>query len=140
MGRYRKPTAALQHGGSFDKNPDRGEARAVEVMPTEPLGACPRYLGAAERAIWKELEAKCAPGVLKAGDEFALEQLVYLIADMRKLKGRFGRTMQLLKGLGDFGLTPVGRSYINARALGIPKANEKASGFAQLRGARRPAG
>lgn len=116
MARPRTPTNVLALRGAFDKNPDRGRARANEPAPTKPLGLPPKHLTDEQKAVWRELAKRLPEGVAFDSDRHAFEMLAVLFAEFRASQLRMPppQMRQIENLLGRFGLTPADRSKVKA--------------------------
>ncbi|HET9087149.1 MAG TPA: hypothetical protein VFN53_06490 [Acidobacteriaceae bacterium] len=111
-GSIRKPTSVLELSGAIAKNPKRHAARRSEPKPVDGIGNPPAHFGDAEAAIWFEIIAQCAPGVLFCSDRLMLEQISVLVFKSRS--GKITAMERALLGsmLQQFGMSPVTRSRI----------------------------
>lgn len=71
MARPRKPTASLELGGAFKKNPNR--ARPTEPKDARELGSPPSRLSAEVVAYWNEIVSMVPAGILTYWDRWAVE-------------------------------------------------------------------
>jgi hypothetical protein len=63
MTRPRKPTAVLEQGGAFVKDPQRKRARQNEPKPSGPIGDPPDHLDREEIQAWQYLASILLPGI-----------------------------------------------------------------------------
>jgi hypothetical protein len=127
-GRPRKPTAAHELSGSFEKHPERKAERANEPKPEGPLGAPPPCFeegtstGSRLIAIWHELVAQVPPGVLTSADRFHVELAVRLTHRIRTSNAKAGDYSRLDILLGKMGMNPADRAKVNVVPTGVPNA------------------
>lgn len=119
MARPRKPTAVLELKGAFKKDPNRKTARAGEPIISEEIGPPPAQLGAAEKALWRELAGYGT--WLTAGDRLLLEIACRLMVLFRGNALDGGGISKLITSLAKLGFSPTDRSKVNA-----PGAKEEA--------------
>ena len=112
MGRPRTPTNVLDRRGAFKKNPQR---KRTDPVTNGPVGAAPRHLSVAQKKIWRELVKIMPAGVVSCAERIALEEMCYLIHEMRTELDYMtdGRRSLLRSYLGQFGMTPADRAKIN---------------------------
>lgn len=112
----RKPTAVLEMGGAFVKDPQR--ARHGEPDSGRGIGPAPDHMTEAQKAIWDEIVGDMAAGVLKSSDRQVFEWLVTLAAEFRQDPEGFGgrKWMVMVSLAGRFGMTPVDRSRLSVAA------------------------
>jgi phage terminase small subunit len=108
MPQPRKPTLLHVIQGTRSRVDRSGEPRDLR-----PLGEPPATLRGAALAAWREIAASLAPGVLSAGDRFALEIVARLLAKMRTPAGLTAAEIaRLQRGLASLGMTPADRSRV----------------------------
>jgi phage terminase small subunit len=109
-----KPSLLKELNGSFAKHPDRKRAREGEPVPNKPIGAPPKHLNDAQKALWKDFVKTVPAGVLGDCDKYAVEVLVVLLCEFRAgtIKSMGMTTMNSL--LSRFGLTPSDRARVKA--------------------------
>lgn len=116
MGRNRKLTAELDRKGSFEKDPDRGRARALEPEPEGGLGAPPPDFLLSHRLelrrAWDDLVAATASVKLTSADRLHFEATARLMYRTRQSTAKTGDFTALTQALGKLGLTPVDRSRV----------------------------
>lgn len=130
MARPRKPTAALELAGAFDKDPKRGKAREGEPRPTGKVGPPPKTLIEDAAKVWVEMSRE---GFwLTSADEFLLEIAAKYMAYFR-IGGNDTKVIgQLIAVLNKLGFSPADRSKINAP--GQKKDDEdEPTGFAKFK-------
>lgn len=124
-GRPRKPTAALELAGAFDKDPKRGKARANEPRPLGKIGAAPKDLAEDAAAIWDEMAAEAF--WLTSADRFMLEIAAKYMAYFQAGGSDTKTIGQLITVLNKLGFGPAERSKISGPA---PKEDDdKPKGF-----------
>ncbi len=85
MSRRRAPTAILKLGSAATKHVGRLKQRSdFDDDDFEPLGDPPKCLKAAQRKIWRELQAQLVEGVARRSDRISFEMLVCLVARQRE--------------------------------------------------------
>ncbi len=114
MSRPRTPTAILVAKGAFDKNPKRARGREHEPRPRGAIGNPPDDLPADVLACWHDIVSCAPPGVLTSSDRIAVRSAARLLARENKGAISTGERGQLHRLLDSFGMTPKGRTYINA--------------------------
>ena len=112
MARPRNPTALLELTGAFKKNPQRRKARENEPIADGAIGEIPRGLPPGVRAAWREIVRDCPAGVLTSADRIAVRSAARLLAAENRGDIAVGERAQLHKILGDLGMTPRGRAYV----------------------------
>jgi hypothetical protein len=113
----RKPTLLHVIQGTRTRTDRSGEPRDLA-----PLAEPPASLRGPALAAWREIVASVAPGVLTAGDRFALEIVARLLAKMRSRAGlTAAETSALQRGFASLGMTPADRSRV-APALAKPES------------------
>jgi phage terminase small subunit len=131
MPAHRKPLAAHQLSGAIQKNPQRFAARGNEPTPTAPVGAPPKHMEAAEKAVWKEIVAVSPKGVLTNADRLLLEVACRLVTQFRSgLLLRASEVSTLLNSLGRLGLSPADRAKLNVQSE-PPKPGDDPYAFLQ---------
>lgn len=121
----RTPTALLIARGSYEKNPQRAKARETEPVVTDPIGPPPkRFLpdeggfNPQERqdylALWHELIADAAPGVLNRSHRWHVESACLLKRKEMKGLATTGDRTLLNKLLTQMGMNPAAQSTVNA--------------------------
>lgn len=128
MARPRKPTAALELAGAFQKDPKRGKARANEPKPLGKIGDAPDTLDEASQAIWDEMSAKAY--WLTSADSFLLEIAARNMAYFRNGGSDTKTIGQLITVLNKLGFSPADRSKINGPA---PKEESGPQGFDEFK-------
>lgn len=123
MARPRTPTAILEAKGAFDKNPQRGRARAGEPRPRIGIGDPPDDLPDDVRACWHDIVSCCAPGVLTCADRIAVLSTARLLARENKGIISTGERGQLHRMLAEMGMTPKGRAYVQVDPDNEQEAN-----------------
>jgi phage terminase small subunit len=113
MPQPRKPSNVLKMSGAFDKNPDRGRARANEPVPAGELGGPPKHLSPAAKKIWLELAKQLPAGVAADCDRLSFELIVTLMSRFRDGSIRGFELTAMNSLLSRFGLTPADRSRIS---------------------------
>lgn len=128
MARPRKPTAALELAGAFQKDPKRGKARESEPVPTGKPGKAPANLEEAGIKAWDEMVRE---GFwLTSADKFLLEIAARYMAYFSE-GGNDTKTVSLLVGvLNKLGFGPAERSKISAPA---GKKKDEPKGFARFK-------
>jgi hypothetical protein len=117
MARPRKPTAALELAGAYQRNPNR--KREHEPIPDTVPGSAPEYLGEVASGIWDEMVAE---GFwLTGADAFLLEVAASYLALFRAGMAEPKHVALLVTTLNKLGFGPAERSKIKA-----PGAKEKA--------------
>ena len=113
-GRPRTPTNVLYLNGSAKKNPDRMKKRAEEPKDERDIGvkAHGRLKTKLERECYKELVDNCIPSVLKQCDSTAVMVAAKLLARFVDDDATSAETAQLIKLLGQFGMTPSERTRL----------------------------
>lgn len=110
MARPRKPTAALELAGAFDRNPNR--KREDEPRPETPIGEPPEHLGEVGAAIWHEMVRE---GFwLTSADAFMLEIAVKYMTVFRSGVSDPKLVTPLINVLNKLGFGPAERSKIKA--------------------------
>ncbi len=94
--------------------------RSGEPRDLPPLGEPPACLRGPALAVWREIAATVAPGVLAAPDRFALEIVARLLAKLRRDGLTASETRALQRGFASIGMTPADRSRV-APALAKPE-------------------
>lgn len=128
----RKPTNVLQLAGAFKHDPKRGEARANEPKPAEPLRLdAPAGLTQLQAMSWRELRKCVHEGSCSANDEPALLvaaklycRIVYETEDAFSTKD----VTAFFSILTKFGMTPADRSRVS-----VEKAPPAASPYAKFK-------
>ena len=100
MAAARKPTAVLDLSGAFKKHPERKRARQHEPQPEAEVGDAPEHFTADQTAVWNELVADAAPGVLTSMDRKWVEMTAVLFVEFRNGDGDVAKLMRLLAGMG----------------------------------------
>lgn len=128
MARPRKPTAALELAGAFEKDPKRGKARANEPVPTGKPGEAPDGLDEASTKAWDEMVA--LGFWLTSADKFLLHIAARYMGYFAG-GGNDTKTISLLVGvLNKLGFGPAERSKISAPAA---KKENEPKGFARFK-------
>lgn len=108
----RKPTNILHLSGAFKKNPQRLAERALEPVPTGPIGDPPDWMEEYECAAWATFVAEAPPGVLTNADRGVLE-LACVLRALVKQRQADGKDRSLLKAIyAELGMTPSSRSKV----------------------------
>lgn len=129
MARPRKPTAALELAGAFEKDPKRGKARENEPKPLGKIGTAPETLDENASAVWDEMAAE---GFwLTSADRFQLEIAAKWMAYFRSGGSDTKAIGQLITVLNKLGFGPAERSKISAPAA--KDKSEKPKGFAKFK-------
>ena len=112
MPRPRKPNEHHELVGSWEKNPQR--KRAPAPKSTTGIGAPPRYFTADERAIWREIVAQAAAGVLTGADRMIVEMISMTMASIRRREPVTSADRgNLIRMLASLGMTPVDRTRLH---------------------------
>lgn len=128
MARPRKPTAALELAGAFERNPDRGKARENEPKPLGKIGKAPPTIDEDATKVWDDMAAEAF--WLTSADRFLLEIAAKYMAYFSK-GGNDTKTIgQLITVLNKLGFGPAERSKINGPA---PKTDDSPKGFAKFK-------
>lgn len=108
-----KPSAVKELNGAYKKDPQRRNKE--EPKPKAGIGEPSKFLNDEMQKIWDEVNDNVCIGVLGDADRFALETLCRLIYDMRFDWKEFNGSKQsnLIKLLGQFGMTPVERQKLH---------------------------
>lgn len=114
MSRPRKPTAMHLLTGAMNHDPQRFRDRVNEPKPELGIGEAPKWLDPSASAVWIELQAQIAAGVLTRQDRRMYGVLCSLLsqyhaapADMTSAK------LSTINSLaGQFGMTPSTRSKV----------------------------
>lgn len=111
MSRPRKSAELLELNGAFLSHADR---RRVDPKPAGVfVDRPPSYLTAPERAVWRELIANMAPGVLQNLDRPVLEIVSRLLAKFRADWLSTAELTRLTHALGLLGASPADRTKIS---------------------------
>ena len=110
MGRPRKPTALLEIGGAFKKNPQR--KRPNEPKSGSPLGPPPIGFDQELKKIWLEITEMVPPNVLSIADRWLVEIACRAMRNIRHDKALASEKNLLVSCLSRMGLTPADRSKI----------------------------
>lgn len=139
----RTPTSILEARGAYKKNPQRAKARENEPVVTDPIGDPPAGFMPEERpgrkdeagnwierpsvydpterqrlrAIWFELLADAAPGVLNRSHRFHLEATCRLMVKVRHGSPKTGDYANLNKFLTQMGMNPAAQSTVSGSAF-----------------------
>jgi hypothetical protein len=124
MARPRKPTAALQLAGAFQKNPSRARERANEPVPEGAIGEAPDTLTDEAAHIWDDM-ARVGFWLTDA-DAFLLEIAANMMASFRRGSFESKDISVLVNTLNKLGFGPAERSKIKAPRA---KDDEAPSGF-----------
>ena len=112
----RNPTPTNVHflTGSAKKNPDRMKKRADEPKDKRDIDVKPHLAlkTKLEKDCYKELVDNCIPSVLKQCDKTAVMVAARLLARFVDDDATSAETAQLIKLLGQFGMTPSERTRI----------------------------
>jgi len=115
MARPRKPTAALELIGAFDKNPKR---RRVDPKTSGPVGEPPPSMNLELHGTWHELAEYAPLNVLRSADRALLEMATKLLFNFRRLPfdvlPESALIAQFIKCLSAMGMTPSDRSKVHA--------------------------
>ena len=122
-----KPSALKELSGSFKNHPERRNKE--EPKPKAGIGPASKFLNDEMQKIWDEVVDQVCIGVLGDADRFALETLCRLIYDMRFDWEEFNGSKQsnLIKLLGQFGMTPVERQKLH-----VGETKDKKNKFSAL--------
>lgn len=114
MARPRKPTAALELNGAFEKNPKRAKDREHEPVPLGPIGDAPDSLGGDPLAttVWRQMARE--GHWLTSADAFMLEVAARHMAYFRNGGSDTKTIGQLITVLNKLGFGPAERSKIKA--------------------------
>ena len=119
MGRLRKTTAELDRKGAFDKNPQRGRARAGEPTPTGPLGPPPAEFldphsptARDHLRAWNELLDEAKEVKLTSADRGHMEMTARLRVRCRRPGAKTGDFSLYDKYASKLGLNPASRSLV----------------------------
>jgi hypothetical protein len=137
----RVPTSILEARGSFKKDPQRAAARENEPVVAEGIGGPPACFmpntdgyqsSDAKRleAIWHELVADAAPGVLNRSHRMHLESTCRLKDKERRGTAKTGDIANLNKFLTQMGMNPAAQSTVSGKKRG--SADEEDSVFGRL--------
>lgn len=127
MARPRKPTAALELNGAFEKNPKRAKERKNEPVPLGKIGKAPKTLDEAATKVWDDMAREAF--WLTSADRFLLEIAAKYMAYFSG-GGNDTKTIgQLITVLNKLGFGPAERSKINGPA---PK-QDKPEGFDEFK-------
>jgi len=120
MARPRKPTNVLRLSGAFDKDPQRGVARANEPQNLECVGEPPERLNDQQLKAWNEIIENSPYGVLTKGDRHTLELTSVLLTEFWVLGANMkGTHMSMLNTLlAKMGMNPSDRSRVTAQNSG----------------------
>lgn len=140
MGRNRKPKAAHELTGAFEKHPEREAAYENAPKPEGPLGAPPASFdpemptGVKLIAIWHELVSQAPPGVLTSSDRLHVEMVCRLIHRIRTNTAKSGDYNTVREFLGKMAMNPADRTKVQIGGGPVPRSNDvpKADTFAQL--------
>lgn len=132
-----KPTAVLAFTGAFKKDPARGRARAGEPQPRARLAEePPAHLDADSAGVWAEIMAVVPLDVLGNCDALAVEVAARLTVRMRTMEPEdFNAAIftQLMRALGELGMSPLGRVKIKMTDFGDGREDGKTgNAFADL--------
>ena len=128
MGRFAIPAevaagsaTAKSHPERYDKSP----AKSSAGLGDPPAGSSETFV-----AIWREIESNAVPGVLTGGDRVIFEQVVALVVEFRKDRGKFSAANhgKLATLLAHLGMTPSGRRNVPA-PKGASNGKGKDNGF-----------
>jgi hypothetical protein len=114
----RVPTSILEARGAYKKNPQRAKARENEPVITDPIGPYPEsFVGESSertrlRAIWDELVADAADGVLNRSHRMHLEATCRLMLKVRGGYAKTGDFANLNKFLTQMGMNPAAQSTV----------------------------
>jgi phage terminase small subunit len=121
MARPRKPTAALELKGAYQKDPQRKAARKDEPKPTGAVGPAPDFFDAAEVGIWNDLTGY---GFwLTDADRLMLEIAAKLMSMFRKDNLDGGGISKLITALSKLGFSPTDRSKVQAPGAKEPESD-----------------
>lgn len=124
MARIAQPVEVAVLKGAHKKNPQR--YRKVVPKNKNPLGKPPTKFTKAQKKIWKELESYGLPGVLTQSERLILEQLVYLVEEMRDNPRTFSASKH---GIINSLSSKLGMDAASRQKFGqeIPEENEEDS-------------
>lgn len=108
--------------GAFEKNPQRGRARAGEPVGEGDVGQPPADFTPDEKAAWIEIADTCHAGVFCRADRICVEIASRLLAEYRLAPLTFpdARLLRLGVLLGSFGMTPADRSRVTVTGADKP--------------------
>jgi hypothetical protein len=89
------------------------EARRHEPKDPEGIGKMPKDLDDYEKIAWKNIVNEAIPGVLRRADRQAVKIAAKLLAKSDQNKDTQADRNQLIRLLGQFGMTPSERSRIS---------------------------
>jgi phage terminase small subunit len=127
-GRPRKPTAALELAGAFDKNPKRGKEREHEPKPLGEIGKAPKSLDEDATAVWNDMAFE--GHWLTSADRFLLEIAAKYMAYFSNGGSDTKTIGQLITVLNKLGFGPAERSKIKAPG---GKEDDKPKGFDEFK-------
>lgn len=113
MPRPRTPLSIAEDTGALDHNPKRFADRVNVPQPEGPIGDPPEFFDDYQKAIWKEVVALPAKGVLTSADRLLVETTVYLVAMQRIGDIKPVDRGHLRACLGSMGLTPADRTRVH---------------------------
>ena len=114
QGRNPTPTNVLLLKGTNKNHPERIKKRADEPKDKRDIDAKPhaRLKTKIEKECYKELIDNCIPSVLKQCDRTSVMIAAKLLARFVEDEATAAETAQLIKLLGQFGMTPSERTRI----------------------------
>ena len=117
MPRPRKPTVLHALSGAMAHNPKRFTDRKNEPKPEIGIGDAPKWMARLAKAVWRDLQADIAPGVLTQQDRQAFAVLCCLVDQFRRSPGAMqtSRIAQMNSLLGQFGMSPSTRSKVSVK-------------------------
>jgi phage terminase small subunit len=118
MARPRTPTNVHVLRGTGKVHPERMRERKNEPKEDRQIGDIPEYLAEDEKKAWREIVTNVIPGVLGQADRNSVELASVLMAAFRRRETTSSDLGQLIRLLGQFGMTPSERSKINVGGKG----------------------
>lgn len=112
MSRTRTPTNILELRGVRKNHPERLKERETEPVDDRGIGDPPENLSESELVCWNDLVADCIPGVLTRCDRHSVMVAARILAKFKIDEATVAEVGQLIKLLGQFGMTPSERSKI----------------------------
>ena len=113
MARPKTPTNIHVLKGTVKTHPERMRERENEPKDDRPLGDAPADFSESEQKAWQDLVGNAIPGVLMQADRVSVEVAAILLASVRTRQATAAEYGQLIRLLGQFGMTPSERSKIN---------------------------
>lgn len=119
----RKPAAVQELSGAWQKNPQRRR----EEFEAGDIGDCPKHLTKEQKATWREIAGLFPEGVLQRTDRVTLETMACLLVKQRQDDITNAERGQLIKLLGQMGMTPTERSKV-----AVPAKKKQDDGFEMI--------